>query len=1591
MVLDFSEQVVPENAAIFIKNLTQNVNANPGSPSGAGFDMGEWTPLEGNTQIEADIPDGSYTIGSFYSAQTNELYFATWNASPGNNSVWLMDAQGVVTAVYQGMDLPFVLDPRYFFSEGRMTMELRSIINPVTGEEDNYKFLIMTNSIGDQLLIEVTSSIATQSFSTPSVNPGDRFFNPMESYYTQKEMILLGVPSPLTQIGIDPIGQDADSLILQNNMVREGYQFRVKFVDIFGRESEHGIISDNYISSVGGGCIQSSNGQPRCVNVTFGAGNALVQQIAIEFRKWEGDDRGGVIATNWKEYDTINKFIGFGVEWWNQTVDLSGDVFSYDYTTNRITYRFCGDKNSIDIPVEETIRTQPGIPRTSNGVGSLGKSILLSNNTYGFQPIDPVQMNKIVAGVTVPETTCPAPPSRTIQFYAAILDSGTGGLADVVKDTGDIYGFMSTVGGASVQKADQIFADQDNPGFIFYVAGQPQYNCVTQRGGLNTSTFEFTPTTIGTPIPSGTVPVQRATILAPAGKGIIRAASHKVKSTDSNIQNTSTYVCGIGVLNDVNTGLTSYASNPIKEIQLDWTTGNVLSNQLFIIMDMSRSRAASAGYLKEDVSVNSGQGVEMQPVWFEGSLAGTPVPNTAFGSFLTDHNGFYFAYSSISITDSLMVRMNLDVCDGAGPDKGITLTNNSFSPLYGYGNGTILPHSGTNTAGNYLNAVSFYVGTYTYPGTGRRSIIINNKTCDSALGAPGIPAVATYGGTDVSDNDGTIKIIGHNRYDYATVYSAYTLPYLATNVPDYSATNDQIIYSQKGGCTWSVCGDCTMYSRSNLVWTYVACTGFDDRNYLYPIDVLFNINGYNIKGVQSGGKYGIGWLLYDTIGRHTFVQTPSGDAAFVNVPNLNDVTTNHPVPTFGLSSLIYTIDPSFQVPDYFVAITPCVTENLLFSDFFSWAADWVQFVDNSGNNNTANPTFARIYYQSLNEYNKQNNFATNTGWDVITTIGTITSAAPVVGDVIQFIKNGVGDDTTGWFTAPLAAPISYDKNGAFITVEYDNAMASITNGALFRVIRPKQSTTNNIYYEQNYVIKLVNGQVADSGQLTGILPYYDSYMLNRSLPVPILKGQPGPIPPGQQAPNPIQYSSSGDTIITEYVTDNIANNNNVVQMSLVDAATTFPFFFESPSPSDFWGSHLANRGRIQTKNPYEAEYRLGTEFLLSAALGTRPNSFNGLSYYTSANSKIFDTNQYGSITAVIVETGTCLVICEADHFTTIYNQSTVYVTSEGTVNAQNTDGSLFTNPMKKVGKNYGCTSLYINSIRKCDKLVYWLDPKGRLVQSDYSNSIDVSERGGYYGWLLNLISKINEESSDVTFPVSGYDPKTNEYTLTKFIYFSDVGPSYINTQVISKVKDPITFKIDVVSGMSTGFSSYTSEFYGSFIGFDNQKTFLSFKQGSPWNHHHIADDGVPYNNFYGVQCPSIITGIVNSGTDIVKRYLWMEVYCKYTVPVEEGFSTPIFFADDGGITTERDQLSRLLIPQWTYSNGFAKAPFLCNLNTPADPNLPVQTGDNVIRDGDNLQGRWLQYSLRTQPDYAGDFFKLTSVVVFVNHVKKSGA
>lgn len=1598
--LDLDALRIPANTAIFIKNLTSNANINAATAAQSGSNEWVMTPIEGNVELTITLPSGiNYCIGFYSSEQTNEGYFFIYNSS-NNHSVWVISGDtGTTTKVYQGSCLNFQLDPRYFISAGRCTMEVLTYISPVTGLETQRKFLLFTDNFNTQRQISVADSINTASFTASTSN----YFN-FNGGVDQNicNFISLGIAPPLKTIGIanvvfDPV-VDANK---QNKLINRTLQFRIKYINVFNQQSEHGVISDRYITLFGSGCLQASSGNPRRLNLTFDAGNPFVNKIQIEYRTCYANN-GITTDSVWYLYDVIDNWDNSAaVEWYNR---VRNPTIIYNNTTNIITYEFDGTKESLPIDPTQTDRLYNPLPLTSSGLFAIGDTLALANNVRDFEPLNPNQLAKIAITVTPPPPDpCGSPHSVNVAVYAVIYNQYSSGVLQG-KDWGyirEVYHYGSNeyypfgVRPWPTEQNDG-FGDLGqtliNNGWIGYLAGTP-YSALSTQVAYSFDTLTESAWDASIPVPHDSIILQKWTFKVLPGKYIFRISGNKTIQTDV-YSATSTTVWGHVDLSIFGTGYDPGTTTvtPIDEIRetiVDVCAGNdiILRDQPLVIYDFlswqpgatvddyAYTTSLIEGYVRED---------DISKIPFElAKVTADTVVTLPGGIIVTpyaDHNGFFFGasdmtnpsaspYVTVPFFEKLQFLVHIDDCSATDIDRRVTMAGIPPDLPPASQNAQTAIISGSDvcytswTLYGYGNVDPFVANPNVWPESGRRRLIGRIHLCGvPATGVPGIPLVVEQGPFGLTDSAGNWNLIVHNRYDA------------------WVSSDDVIIQSQ--GACWTIsCSGCAS-CFPDLMAAYIACGGSSTgctppqpttRAHCFG-DSEATVRGLNLSGPQMGGTYGCGITMYDVFGRAGFVQ--QNDLFYINIPTLLDTKT------FNFSTIGFTINSSIVFPSWVRYSSFYITVNTGFSNFFTWPIDKVEFVDGAGNINNANPVYVRLFYGSLNQYNKINNYSTNTQWDFITvgdntsTPGVTNSAGtPVEGDVIEFYQNGDGV----WFPGLTQSLVRYDLTGSYIEVDYTADLAllvSATNpsgqGALIRVIRPRDNTNiSSVYYEMNPIINVISGVPQT---LSGSFDYFDSYLLNRVIPIPV--PQPSEID-AEQAALP-----AGSPTIIPAVFQNI-----------------YPYLYEGPAPSDFWGYDCFNRGRINEKNPYERQKRNGMEIAQSASLLTNSN-FNGLNYFGLTTPATFPSQEWGNITVVLAETGICMVICDSNHFFIRFQNSQLQVDQNGNVITQTPYGD-FTAPERKPGEVYGCIPQNINTIQKYSGRVIWLDAKGHLIFSNFGESTPMEKTNGYEGYLLNKIATINianlsQSINGSTYPVGAIDPKTMEYILGSFNIPRGGSPLYINTQSQPNLNVNETLIFDLMTGRLKSFASFTPEYYGMIPGYYLQKQFLSFKQGIPYLHHNTFAGGLTppvYCSFYGVPCEVRITQVVNGVDgkqlpDKVKRYFWTEIYCRQAIPGGAGnLPTSLFYADQ--ILSEKGQTSRLLPTRFTPKDGYATAAFLCALNTPPDINNEPATTTNALLDGDPLQGRYLQVSFTNASGWTNFYFEISEIATYINGIEKS--
>lgn len=875
--------------------------------------------------------------------------------------------------------------------------------------------------------------------------------------------------------------------------------------------------------------------------------------------------------------------------------------------------------------------------------------------------------------------------------------------------------------------------------------------------------------------------------------------------------------------------------------------------------------------------------------------------NISFGngmsSYITDHNGFYWFYTT-----------------GSGRTYGFGFYYKCALKYFDLHEGNV----GITFSNFYLEEINnnqysdFSVTPCNHILIKGRAVLIGTN-----IGVPNSNVILTRGGYGVTDDEGNFTIIAH---DYVTK----------------PQRNDSVVFVNSGCDYTQPDGSCV--EIKNI--TIVPCTTCQNREIDLSDFVLF----YPIiRSLLSGETYGLCAIQKDWLRRPSNAE----DIGYVTIPSIIQSKT------IGPSIIKINIDPTATFSTEVDHITFGITAGTTIAKYLSWIVDRVEFIDNTGNINTVAPTQIRIYYGSVIEYSKQHNYSTNTAWQFLVN----NTSNPIIGDKVQFYINGDGT----FYTKAIIGLVKYDQSGSYFLIDYTSDLQSLKSKALIRLIRPKECTGTEPYYEIcNSRINIINGK-AEKNEI--ILNVFDTYYLSRGIPIP------APVTP---TPQVTQITTTVGQIATTVVPVAIPDVINLA---------TFGFRFEHNSPSDLWGDGCWNVGRVYVKNPYESKIRRINQVALSGAAS--PNGqLNFLNYFDDNLKTDFNVNNTGGIYNVIVNLGGVTFITQFANFSVGYNDNIARTDGQGNVqvpSAANTWG----NPMGKIEDTYGCQDVDKNSFRVRMGIAMFVDRnRGDLVQLNGTSAISMTDD------LTEIVEGVKRGKHDAAFRakiksvlqnpsryfVGAINPITNEYLLTDF---SLSEPSYINSNRMyySQLSETISF--DIRTKDFRGWWSFTPEYYAYLDGDILNNNLFSFKNGQPYSHYNTNVNN-SFNNFFGVQCEPVYEVIANTPLFKKKNYLNVSIYCKQTK----------FFSDK--IITEAGQKSYLFLDNFKQALYFSFAPFLRDINTLKDVNKDATTNNNPFSEGDPLYGLWLSIRLIGDPAKLGQYFEILGVIIDSFDREKTG-
>jgi len=587
------------------------------------------------------------------------------------------------------------------------------------------------------------------------------------------------------------------------------------------------------------------------------------------------------------------------------------------------------------------------------------------------------------------------------------------------------------------------------------------------------------------------------------------------------------------------------------------------------------------------------------------------------------------------------------------------------------------------------------------------------------------------------------------------------------------------------------------------------------------------------KGWHPGGVYPLAIKLIEPTGNETFAE----ELATVTMPSIQQRNS------YSFSILNWQVAAGVNFPPEYSHMAILIGKNRAFDDMVTWVVDKVEFVDSSGTAATSNSA-DKILLSIRSLYDAA---AFNTGTNV--------KYQYTPGDKLEFIANGDGKI----FNLPVGA-LTFNIEGDYnnrdavlendddryskLVISYSRDLIDLTVGAQIKLIKISKCDNDQAFYETCALIPLVNGEPAiTSGTVNG----WDTYMVRRG----------------------IFYNSQ----------------NN--QFNL-------PFLHHSPS--DYWGDHCMDRGRVSFVNKFSKRLQYGRKMKPSDVWLDNGN-VNGLGWYNSGE-KNFDGEQRGDIICVISLEQILMVICEFDNFYT--NKANDFIRIDPRTKqaiASNPD-QVFADPQSKIVGNFGCQYHDVKSIVAGDGWVFWVDTYSKApVLNDWDQvrnvCIDQTGRPRMTGYFVKRLQKMYKENKSLApenkmFIAAGYDPVAKNILVTFFNPLQEEDKYQHSREDYDYDKNE-TIAFCWMDGTFPTMYSFTPEAYGLMPNSEEGNVFITFKNGLPYFHRVISSPD--FNTFFGVACDMIITPVVNELKNKNKVFYVMQQWASQPFFVKRAFDS----------------------------------------------------------------------------------------------------
>lgn len=1153
---------------------------------------------------------------------------------------------------------------------------------------------------------------------------------------------------------------------LANLMLDKGFKFAIRHIYYDGRASELSDRSTLYFQDAKG-CFDNSEGYSRCIKFRIPIGNPMVEKIEFYF-----SEDGGLI---WFLGDTIEKYKKYNSsqQYWYQR-DLAEDVSSsFSDSDCSFDYVFCNDKQRIPIDPKLLSRVTNPIPREAQGLIRIKDTIAAYNYKVGTCPIDKTELDKISLELNCQDTTSCNSEWATVTVRAIIHNSfpaanedahngfiyRSGGAVGAEDDLTDIAHF-----GQGIKAYEQTFKGEVR-NFLLYIEGE---NYTGEMGQWHSTPGFAVGNRVKTGILSGVLSQDEIDrLLEDIANGNFFYQEYKLKVPKGKkgfIRLVSHYQeNALGANQNTSTQVVGMLpAGGLTTYRGDTSPSGYDENVKEMYFD-----TCSGDVDNLDAFIISDLIYDDDEFAFSGYITdknaqpveGAVIYSNSEYKITTDYNGFYF-FADNDGTQDIDVYVEQS-CAFA------------FSEIDNFGASSIVKQ---------MAHVNHEIDSDSYKDNFLATVSIPVTDCDN-LPVRGVRVAISGGKYKVTDSDGVARfeLRNYNTRDRAIV----------------------AVVMDKNNCFTLDCFDnCNPCMPSTNSYQLGECFQTNPTYTVTPTSKLNIINLVaNKRSLKKGGIYDIGIVLQGDCGKISAVY----ELKQFNIPKIQQ-TNGFSVCTFDYNTN-GAVFPSWANKGKFVRSVNLNPFTL------QWVVDSIdRTIDNK----------IILTIQSLNDYNTQFNFKTNTVYKY------------AVGDRVEFIRNGDGvvfDATTyGILNYQILSPFNDEIiSGVTDDVNYFNQIQITDNGKLDELeegaiieIQPLlTSTTNVTYYEMCANFDIVNGVPVQSA---GNFEAFDTYLVNR---------QVGSFPP--------QY-------------------------------------FEHKSPSDFWGettvSGIANFvsdiGKAHFINSYENERRYPRSFSINAA--TEMNYFGDLI-------KTLDAEEQGGIVAASIKDDKIgLALCENDNFLFQVSDEFLRVGSNGLVMAAPAD-SIISNPEPKIRGEYGVSYEDIGGIYFGDGFAFYPSEKNNTaIIHNYSiaqicglvvnenNGLTETSCNSFFQRRMRQKASFNKTQTNVLnhFRWAVGQNKTNQVI---YLTIKQLRQSGINNEKAAYAELNETIMYSPVSDAFLGFVSHTPENYSELsLSTDEGCSFLSFQNSQPFIHPIIPDE---WNKFYGIEVDEVVGITISGGNKVV--------------------------------------------------------------------------------------------------------------------------